>query len=169
MIQDSGPELTWLTAQLRQALAAWPSTPARAAAEVWAALWRVTQLEPARERNAQAAAHPAVTAAVALIEARPEQPLTVPDIAAAAGVSHTHLTRLLRAATGETVVGYIRARRMEGARHFLQATTLSVPAVAASVGIPDLQTFNKACRRALGASPRGIGAAQPVSPHSLAQ
>ena len=39
---------------------------------------------------------------------------------------------------------------------FLQATTLSIPAIAASVGIPDLQAFNKACRRELGASPRGI-------------
>ncbi|WP_330328909.1 AraC family transcriptional regulator [Streptomyces sp. NBC_00536] len=162
VIQHVGPELTWLTAQLRQALAAWPNTPARAAAEVWAALWRVAQLAPARERNTQAG-HPAVAAAVALIEARLGQPLTVPEIAAAAGVSHNHLTRLFRAATGETVVGYIRARRMERARHFLQATTLSIPAVAASVGIPDLQVFNKACRRALGASPRGIRGAQPVS------
>jgi transcriptional regulator GlxA family with amidase domain len=45
---------------------------------------------------------------------------------------------------------------MDRARHFLQATTLSIPAIAASVGIPDLQAFNKACRRELGASPRGI-------------
>ncbi|MCJ1676656.1 helix-turn-helix transcriptional regulator [Streptomyces sp. APSN-46.1] len=168
MVQDAGPDLALLTAQLQQALAAWPNTPSRAAAEVWAALWRVAQLAPPRERNTRAV-HPAVAAAVALIEARLGQPLTVPDIAAASGVSHNHLTRLFRAATGETVVGYIRARRMERARHFLQATTLSVPAVAASVGIPDLQAFNKACRRALGASPRGIRAAQPISPHSPAQ
>ncbi|MFD8984064.1 helix-turn-helix transcriptional regulator [Streptomyces sp. NPDC059564] len=158
MVQHAGSDLALLTVQLQQALTAWPNTPARAAAEVWAALWRVSQLAPPRERNTQAV-HPAVAAAVALIEARLGQPLSVPEIAAAAGVSHNHLTRLFRAATGETVVGYIRARRMERARHFLQATTLSVPAIAASVGIPDLQAFNKACRRALGASPRGIRAA----------
>ncbi|WP_051832349.1 hypothetical protein [Streptomyces katrae] len=58
-----------MAVQLRQALAAWPNTPERATAEVWAALWRVTQLAPSRERNTQAA-HPAVTASVALIEAR---------------------------------------------------------------------------------------------------
>ncbi len=167
-VQHAGPDLALLTTPLQQALAAWPNAPVRAAAEVWAALWRVSRLAPPRERNAQAA-HPAVAAAVALIEAPLGQPLTVPDIAAAAGVSHNHLTRLFRAATGETVVGYIRARRMERARHFLQATTLSVPAVAASVGIPDLQAFNKACRRVLGASPRGIRAAQPMSPPSPAQ
>ncbi|WP_420708413.1 helix-turn-helix domain-containing protein [Streptomyces sp. ERV7] len=47
----------------------------------------------------------------------------MPETATAVGVSHNHLTRLIRAATGETVVGCIRARRMERARHFLQATT----------------------------------------------
>ncbi|MFJ3305209.1 helix-turn-helix transcriptional regulator [Streptomyces sp. NPDC086549] len=161
MIQDAGPEVGLLSRQLRQALAAWPHTPARSAAEVWAALWRVAQLAPPRAASPQAA-HPAVAAAAALIEARLAEPLSVPEIAKAAGVSHNHLTRLFRAATGETVVGYIRARRMERARHFLRATTLSIPAVASSVGIPDLQAFNKACRRELGAAPRSIRAAQTV-------
>lgn len=162
VIQDSGPERPALTTQLRQALAAWPNNPARAAAEVWSALWRVAQLAPPRTQSAQAG-HPAVAAAVALIEARLAEPLTVPEIARAVGVSHNHLTRLFRATTGETVVGYIRARRMERARHFLRATTMSIPAVAASVGIADLQAFNKACRRELGAAPRSIRAAQPVT------
>ncbi|GAA1196741.1 AraC-like DNA-binding protein [Kitasatospora gansuensis] len=161
VIQSAGPELAFLEAQLQQALTAWPHTPARAVAEVWGALWRIAGLAPARERTAQDF-HPAVAAAVALIEARLTEPLTVPEIAKAVGVSHNHLTRLFRAATGETVVGYLRARRMERARHFLCATTLSIPAVAASVGIPDLQAFNKTCRRELGASPRGIRAARPV-------
>jgi AraC-like DNA-binding protein len=155
VIQDAGTELAPLTARLRQALAAWPHTPARATAEVWAALWQVAHLTPPRTAGT-VAIHPVVTAAVAMIEARLAEPLSVAEIAKAIGVSHNHLTRLFRAATGETVVGYLRARRMERARHFLQATTLSIPAIAASVGIPDLQAFNKACRRELGASPRGI-------------
>ncbi|WP_445269323.1 helix-turn-helix domain-containing protein [Streptomyces sp. DSM 41634] len=85
------------------------------------------------------------------------EPLTLPGIPAESDVSHNHLTRLFLAATGETVVGYIRAPNGTGAP-FLQTTTLSVPAVAASVGIPDLQAFNKACRHSFGASPRGIRA-----------
>ncbi|MET8161861.1 helix-turn-helix transcriptional regulator [Sphaerisporangium sp. NPDC005289] len=161
VIQDAGAELAALTAQLRQALAAWPHTPARAAAEVWAALWRVAHLAPPKARSTQTV-HPAVATALSLIETRMAEPLTVAEIAKAAGVSHNHLTRLFRATTGETVVGYLRVRRMERARHFLRATTLSIPAVALSVGIPDLQAFNKACRRELGAGPRSIRAAQPV-------
>jgi transcriptional regulator GlxA family with amidase domain len=47
---------------------------------------------------------------------------------------------------------------MARARHLLTATTMSIPAVAASVGINDLQAFNKACRRELGASPRVVRA-----------
>jgi transcriptional regulator GlxA family with amidase domain len=71
-------------------------------------------------------------------------------------VSHTHLTRLFRQDTGHTVVGYVRRRRMERARHLLIASTLAIPAVAATVGIPDLQAFNKTCRKELGASPRAV-------------
>lgn len=155
VMQDTGAQLRPLTAQLRQALSAWPHSPARARAEVWAALWRIAQLGPS-PAGGPSAVHPAVATALALIEERLAQPLTVPQIAKAAGVSHNHLTRLFQAATGQTVVGYLRTRRMERARHFLEATTLSIPAIAASVGMRDLQAFNKACRRELGASPRGI-------------
>src|SRR6266508_3472147 len=56
-----------------------------------------------------------------------------------AGVSHNHLTRLFHAETGLTVIAYIRQRRMARARHLLVSSTLSIPAVAASVGISDLQ------------------------------
>lgn len=124
-VQPARVQVAAVDRQLRQALAAWPNTPGRAVAEVWAALWRVAELDPPRDRTAQAG-HPAVFAAVALID--------------------------------HTVIGYIRARRMAQARHLLRASTLSLPAVAATVGIPDLQAFNKACRRELGASPRAIRA-----------
>ena len=58
--------------------------------------------------------------------------------------------------TGMTVIAYIRRRRMTRARHLLVSSTLSIPAVAASVGISDLQAFNKLCHRELGGSPRSI-------------
>ncbi|MER5914952.1 helix-turn-helix transcriptional regulator [Streptomyces sp. NPDC001982] len=155
VVQDTGPELPLLRALLRQAVAAAPREPERTRAEIWTALWRIAHLTPAARRPDP---HPAVAAALTHIEAQLAGPLTVPDVARAAGVSHNHLTRLLRAATGDTVVGYIRRRRLDRAHHLLRASTLSIPAVAASVGIPDLQAFNKACRRELGASPRALRA-----------
>jgi transcriptional regulator GlxA family with amidase domain len=52
------------------------------------------------------------------------------------------------------VVAYLRRRRLARAEHLMRRTTLPIPAIAASVSIPDLQAFNKSCRRELGASPR---------------
>ncbi|MFD9113280.1 AraC family transcriptional regulator [Streptomyces bottropensis] len=159
IVQDAGPELPALTGLLLRAMAAAPSEPDRARAEIWTALWRVATLTPPAAPGP--GPHPAVTAAIAHIEAHLAAPLTIPEVARAAGVSHNHLTRLFRAETGGTVVAYIRRRRLERAHHLLRATTLSIPAVAASVGIPDLQAFNKACRRELGASPRALRGALP--------
>lgn len=156
VMQDAGAETRMISDLLQQAVAVHPRSPARAASEVWAALWRVAEL--AAPVGAAAQPHAATAAAIAHIEAHLAEPLTVPGVAAAAGVSHNHLIRLIRAATGDTVVAYIRRRRMERARHLLRESTLSIPAVAASVGMGDLQAFNKACRRELGASPRAIRA-----------
>jgi AraC-like DNA-binding protein len=153
VVRDAGPAAAGLSDLLSAAISASPGGSPRTAAEVWTALWRIAQLpEPATGR----ARHTAVATAIAHIEANLARPLAVPDIARVAGVSHNHLTRLFRAETGLPVVGWIRQRRMARARHLLTATTMSIPAVAASVGIYDLQAFNKACRRELGASPRAM-------------
>ncbi|SDR83400.1 AraC family transcriptional regulator [Actinopolymorpha singaporensis] len=152
VIQDAGADAPQLTELLSRAVAAWPDSPARATAQVWAALWDVVQLGAA----ADGGPHAAVGRALAYIAANLASPITVPDVARAAGVSHNHLTRLFRAETGDTVVAHIRRRRLERARHLLRESTLSIPTIAASVGIGDLQAFNKACRRELGASPRAV-------------
>ncbi|MFI6326383.1 helix-turn-helix domain-containing protein [Nonomuraea sp. NPDC050556] len=150
LMQDAGTETPLLTSLMRAAVLA---EPARAVAEVWTVLWRVAHLtaldQPGR-------AHPAVAAAFAHIEANLGDQLTVPGVARVAGVSHNHLTRLFRAETGDTVVAYIRRRRMDRARHLLRESTLPIASIAAEIGIPDLQAFNKTCRRELGAAPRVV-------------
>ncbi|MFF8847303.1 helix-turn-helix transcriptional regulator [Streptomyces sp. NPDC015127] len=156
VMQDSGALLPVLTDLLRHAVSAGPEQAGRAAADVWAVLWRVAGLSSAPGPGG--GPHPAVAAAVAHVESHLAGPLTVPDVAGAAGISHNHLTRLFRAETGDTVVAYIRRRRMERARHLLTESTLTIPAIAAAVGVADLQAFNKACRRELGASPRAVRA-----------
>ncbi|WP_374209731.1 helix-turn-helix domain-containing protein [Glycomyces sp. TRM65418] len=161
VMRDPGPAGPALAEALRRAVAAAPATPARAAAEVWTVLWRLTELPP---EPGGAGRHPAVSAALAHIEANLPRALAVPEVAAAVGLSHNHLTRLFRAATGTTVVAHIRRRRLERARHLLRESTLSIPAIAAAVGLPDLQAFNKACRRELGASPRAVRAARHRNP-----
>ncbi|WP_406434565.1 AraC family transcriptional regulator [Streptomyces sp. NBC_01589] len=155
VMQDAGAEAPLLSVLLHRAVAALPATPVRAAAEVWTALCHVADLP---EPNQDGQGHRAVAAAMTYIEEHLAAPLTVPAVAQAAGLSHSHLTRLFHVETGGTVVAYIRRRRMERARHLLQASTLAIPAIAAAVGMPDLQAFNKTCRRELGRSPRAVRA-----------
>ncbi|MEV6508676.1 helix-turn-helix transcriptional regulator [Streptomyces sp. NPDC051642] len=157
VMQDAGTQTPVLTDLMQRAVAAAPRNSARAAAELWTVLWRVADLAtPAA--GGTTGPHPAFALAVAHIESNLAAQLTVPDVAHAAGISHNHLIRLFRAETGTTVVAYLRHRRMERARHLLRESTLSIPAIAAAVGIGDLQAFNKACRRELGASPRAVRA-----------
>ncbi|WP_327351606.1 AraC family transcriptional regulator [Streptomyces sp. NBC_01304] len=165
VMQDAAAESTRLADLLRHAVAAMPTSPARATAEVWAALWRVAELP---RSDGAGRHHPLVAAAQAYVEEHLAGPLSVPDVARAVGISHTHLTRVFRAATGHTVVSYIRHRRLQRARHLLLSSTLSITAIAAAVGIADLQAFNKACRRELGASPRDVrGVGRAGTGHAL--
>ncbi len=153
LIQDAGPAAPAIAERLRQAIAAVADSPGQAAAEVWSALWRTVRLQP---KEPGAGLHPAVSAAFAHIERRLPRRITVPEVAAAVGVSHNHLTRLVKEATGSTLVAYVRHRRMVRAGHLLRESTLSIPAIAESIGFPDLQSFNKACHREFGMSPRSV-------------
>ncbi|GIF00857.1 AraC family transcriptional regulator [Paractinoplanes rishiriensis] len=155
VMQDAGADTRLLSTLLRRAVAAGPDAPAHSAAMVWGALWQVAHLTPPDPGRP---GHAAVSAAIGHIESNLSGTLTVPDVARVAGVSHNHLTRLFHTETGHTVIGYIRRRRLERARHLLRESTLSIPAIAASVGIPDLHAFNKACRHELGGSPRAVRA-----------
>ena len=157
VMQDAGTQAPVLTDLMQRAVTVAPRNSARAAAELWTALWRVADLATPAAGDT-AGPHPAFALAVAYIESRLAAQLTVPDVAHAAGISHNHLIRLFRGEFGTTVVAYIRHRRMERARHLLRESTLSIPAIAAAVGIGDLQAFNKACRRELGCSPRAVRA-----------
>ncbi|WP_347877208.1 AraC family transcriptional regulator [Streptomyces sp. 8K308] len=135
VMQDTGPELPTLSTLMRQAVAAWPSTPSRAAAEIWTALWRVASLAPP-EQGRPNAPHSAVNTAIAHIEAHLADPLTTPDIARAAGISHNHLTRLFRATTGGTVIAYIRQRRLARPHHLMRASTRNPRPPGVQQGLP---------------------------------
>jgi AraC family transcriptional regulator len=155
-VADAGPALPVLRELLLDAVAAFPTSPSRSAAAVWAALWRVSDLADLPDADGAAPTHPVVAAVIRRIENHLAEPLVVAELARVAGVSHNQLTRLFHQHVGDTVVGYIAARRTARALHLLQASTLSITAIATTVGIPDLQAFNKACRKAFGASPRAL-------------
>jgi AraC family transcriptional regulator len=153
VVQDAGPALPLIDELLYRAATSYAAEPRRAEAQLWTALWRIAELSDARDADR---GDPVVQAALEQIEKSLAEPLKVADLARRLGVSHNHLTRLFRTHTGETVVGHIQSRRMHRAHHLLMASTLPISTIAAAVGIPDLQAFNKACRRAFGASPRAL-------------
>lgn len=158
LIMYPGSELPVITDLMGSAVDSAVTHPERNRADVWLTLLRLAALDRDRDRTVRgrspAAEH--LTKAIAYIERRLSEPLTVPEIASAVGLSHNHLTRLFVADQGQTVIGYLRRRRIEHARRLLVHTTMSVAAVAAAVGIPDLQTFNKTCRAVTGMGPRAL-------------
>ena len=133
--------------------AAWGETqPRRAEARLWDLLWRLaeapTEVAPGR--------HAAVERAQTLIEGRLGEQISIEALACEVNLSHNQLTRLFRAACGQTVSAYIQSRRAERAVHLLRHTTLPAKAICTQVGAGDLQAFNKLLRRHAGASPRQI-------------
>lgn len=138
--------------QLQSAVGFWATRSPRAHAVLWELLWRLSQTQLPREARVDEL----VERAREIIELRLGEPLSVANLARELGVSHNHLTRRFRESTSTTVVDWIRARRTLRAKYLLEHTTLPVKAIASQVGLGDFHSFNKAMRRALGASPRSF-------------
>ena len=81
-------------------------------------------------------------------------PILVPNLAAAAGVSVSHLSRLFHRAMGETLEGYIIRKRIELARRLLLDPAGSIAEVANACGFTDPNYFSRAFRKQTGCSPR---------------
>lgn len=152
-MQDAGPAFDALYARMME-VALSPTDPTRRAAKVWDVLLDITQLPDAG--HGEPPLHPAVKKAVAAIDRDMASTISVADLAQEAEVSYGYLSRLFQDAYGDTVVGFIRRRRITRAVHLLERSTLPIKFVATSVGIPDLQHFNKAVRAETGKSPRAI-------------
>ncbi len=123
---------------------------ARMAVVLWHMLWAVALPIESVKRSIY------VDHAERIIAERLAQTISVAGMASELNVSHNHLTRLFRQEHGVTIQEYIRQERAEAARKLLTQSTLPIKRIAAEVGIPDLQRFNKFVRELLGASPRLI-------------
>ncbi len=152
-MQDVGDLFGSVSRALEEAVGWLPSQPRRASVRLWDVLWQLAG-QPMTEHAPNVRLHPALSRAVREIELHLSQPLSIPDIARRAEISHNHLTRLFRAQFGLTAEGYIRSRRIGRALHLLRHTTMAVKSIAAEVGLPDLHFFNKTIRGACGKSPR---------------
>jgi AraC-like DNA-binding protein len=88
------------------------------------------------------------------IDAHADQPLTVADAAAEAGLSPFHFLRLFARVLGVTPHQYLLRCRLRHAARLLAGDSLPVTDVAYRVGFGDLSNFVRTFRRAAGVSPR---------------
>lgn len=127
----------------------------RSEARVWDVLWRLAALPQSLSPDDNRM-HPLLQLALQRIEVGLGGPISISALAEDVGLSHNHLIRLFRQSQNSTVGEYIRKRRAERAVHLLVNTTMPIKSVANSVGVPDVQQFNKLMRRVTGKSPTDI-------------
>jgi AraC-like DNA-binding protein len=87
------------------------------------------------------------------LESSLDQPCSIEELTAGAGLSPAYLARLFAQRYGMTLQHYLLQRRIELARHLLTASDLLVSEIGERVGLPDPQYFNKQFRRVAGVSP----------------
>jgi AraC-like DNA-binding protein len=96
-----------------------------------------------------------------LADARYFEPLTVTDLAHAAGLSRAHFSREFRRVYGESPHAYLLTRRLERAAALLRMTDRSVADICFSVGLQSVGSFTTSFTRMYGASPTAYRAAFP--------
>ncbi|WP_205695577.1 helix-turn-helix domain-containing protein [Conexibacter sp. SYSU D00693] len=100
-----------------------------------------------------------------LVDARYADPLTVDDLAAAAGLSRAHFSREFRRAFGEPPHAYLLTRRLERAAALLRTTDHSVAEVCLAVGLRSVGSFTSSFTRTFGRPPTAYRAAHPPASH----
>jgi YesN/AraC family two-component response regulator len=90
----------------------------------------------------------------AFIEANYHQPISLSDVAKAAGYSPAYLTNLVQELTGYSIKRWITERRMSQARMLLCETDRPVRQIAEEVGYPDVAYFTRQFRQLYGDPPQ---------------
>lgn len=90
------------------------------------------------------------------IETHADQPLALADIAAAAGLSPFHLSRLFQARTGTSVMRYLRGRRLTAAAQQLANGAGDILQVALGAGYTTHAAFTRAFSEQFGQTPERV-------------
>ncbi|MDR0342692.1 MAG: AraC family transcriptional regulator [Nocardiopsaceae bacterium] len=88
-----------------------------------------------------------------LADSRYAEPLTVADLARAAGLSGAHFSREFKRAFGESPHQYLLTRRLERAAALLRVTDWPVADVCFAVGAGSVGSFTASFSRIFGATP----------------
>ncbi len=96
-----------------------------------------------------------------LADARYFEPLSVDDLAHAAGLSRAHFSREFRRVFGESPHAYLLTRRLERAAALLRDTDRSVADICTAVGLEAVGSFTTSFTRMFGKSPTAYRAGFP--------
>jgi AraC-like DNA-binding protein len=122
------------------------------------AVARMIAGKPAPERVRGLPRH-ARNRVLALIEDRLDVPISLDELATAAGLSRYHFLRCFRASTGTTPHRYVLARRVERARTLLRGTRIPITEIALHCGFASASHLAAQFRRSTGATPSEYRAA----------
>lgn len=101
--------------------------------------------------------------AVAIMEANIETPLTVPEVAAAVGLSVRQLQSLSLRYLGQTPSGRYLDIRLNAARHMLMYSDLSITEIVPATGFASPSAFSRAFRKRFGTTARAYRRAFALS------
>ena len=92
------------------------------------------------------------------VESHLPEAISLDDVAHSSGVSRFHVTRAFGAATGRSVMGYMRARRLTEAARKLAAGAPDILAVALDAAYASHEAFTRAFRDQFGTTPELVRA-----------
>src|SRR5246500_4413329 len=96
-----------------------------------------------------------------LVDACYAEPITVADLAAAAGLSRGHFSRMFTKTFGESPRAYLQSRRLERAAGLLRYTGRSVAEICVMVGLQSIGSFTTSFARVFGKPPAAYRASMP--------
>jgi AraC family transcriptional regulator len=100
----------------------------------------------------------AIEKALWFIESHFASEITLRDLAKAGGVTRFHMTRAFGAATGRSIMGYVRGRRLTEAAKALSNGAADILSVALDAGYGSHEAFTRAFRAEFGVTPETIRA-----------
>ncbi len=149
---QSDARLPQLKSLLAGAISLHRSAPQRANLRLWEVLLGIQEI---LENTDNSPKHERILGTVTeIVTQEMASPLTIQELASRCQLSHNQLTRILKQQTGETPAIWLRRLRTDRAKELLSYSDLPIKVIAAEVGYPDLQHFNKIIRQRFKLSPR---------------